>query len=285
MRDITGSKFDVVDALNIVDRKKEDEKFSTLTKSWNTTGDTFDFLFKSRYRGVFFVLLKLENFPWDVQEIDITLKLRCPTWAAVMETFEPYPIVLQNRAGLQSSFSFGDVSAKVATSKQNASSALLQYSVFTGKVVLQRKPQYHIFNVMAPLTMITLCYSLIYTRSLGGAPLETSDRLSIGVTLLLTSVAYKLAVQSSIPVVSYATSLDLYFGGCFLFQFAVLAELATFPVVQNAINENYFVYGFLSTFLLSHIIFAMHVTKMLSVSEEDKLKAKNPLGAKVSATH
>lgn len=256
MNVITGSKFGVVDALNIVDRKKDDEIYTSLTKSWNSTTDTYDFIFKNRYRGIFFVPLQLQNFPWDVQQIDIMLKLRCPPWAAVMRKFRPTPITLQTGSGLTSSFDVGTVSAKVAKSRPIESSALVQYSIFTGGVLLKRKPQYHVFNTMAPLTMITLCYSLMYTLSRDGEPLETSDRLSIGVTLLLTSVAYKLAVQSSIPVVSYATSMDVYFGGCFLFQFAVLAEIATFPVLQHSFNEFYFLCGFLISFAIYHVLFA-----------------------------
>ena len=42
---------------------------------------------------------------------------------------------------------------------------------------------------------------------------DTSDRIQIGMTLLLTQAAYKIVTASELPAIPYLTRLDLYLNG------------------------------------------------------------------------
>ena len=48
---------------------------------------------------------------------------------------------------------------------------------------------------------------LLTFASLAVSPAETADRLSVTLTLLLTSVAFKFVVSQSLPQISYLTYL------------------------------------------------------------------------------
>lgn len=62
--------------------------------------------------------------------------------------------------------------------------------------------------------ILTYLSFVSFTIDSDGAKIGTSDRLGVTLTLLLTAVAYKFAVASSLPKVSYITTLDSYILSC-----------------------------------------------------------------------
>jgi H+/Cl- antiporter ClcA len=66
-----------------------------------------------------------------------------------------------------------------------------------------------------------------------GSPLSTGDRLGVSLTLLLTGVAYKFVVASSLPQLSYQTLLDNYVWCCFAFLVLVTTENTIYPLIFN----------------------------------------------------
>jgi hypothetical protein len=77
-------------------------------------------------------------------------------------------------------------------------------------VYLWRKTGYYISNVILPICVLTLLSPLSCFLNDDGTSLGTADRLGITLTLLLTAVAYKFVVASSLPTVSYLTILDRF---------------------------------------------------------------------------
>jgi len=99
-------------------------------------------------------------------------------------------------------------------------------SRFTAMILVERKPEHYIMNVELPMAVLTSLNYLAFT--LHG---ERSDQISISLTLVLTAVAYKLTVASTLPVVSYTTMLDNFISTCFLFMVVATVE----PVLVSAL--------------------------------------------------
>ena len=79
-------------------------------------------------------------------------------------------------------------------------------SVLTVTVWVSRLHNYYVYNIMVPMTVIT-CIGV----STVTVPIcQVSRRLSVNLTLLLTSVAYKFIVSQDLPNVAYLTFLDKY---------------------------------------------------------------------------
>jgi len=79
-----------------------------------------------------------------------------------------------------------------------------QYPHFYWYFLLSRRPAFFHWNVSAPIFVLTSLSFAAFALE------EVSDRVAVNLTLLLTSVAYKLVVVSSLPQLSYLTVLDKY---------------------------------------------------------------------------
>jgi hypothetical protein len=102
------------------------------------------------------------------------------------------------------------VVSSVHASDPTESSAGIIYPRCRFTVYLWRRTGYYISNVILPICVLTLLSPLSCTLNDDGTSLGTADRLGITLTLLLTAVAYKFVVASSLPTVSYLTILDRF---------------------------------------------------------------------------
>jgi hypothetical protein len=100
--------------------------------------------------------------------------------------------------------------SSVEASDPSESTAGMIYPRCIFTVYLWRKTGYYISNVILPICILTLLSPLSCFLNDDGTSLGTADRLGITLTLLLTAVAYKFVVASSLPTVSYLTLLDRY---------------------------------------------------------------------------
>ena len=71
-------------------------------------------------------------------------------------------------------------------------------------VKIIRKPAYYVYNVTVPMVIFNILAFMQFTI----APQFIPERLSISLTLVLTTAAYKFAVASLVPALSYMTFLD-----------------------------------------------------------------------------
>jgi hypothetical protein len=92
-------------------------------------------------------------------------------------------------------------------------------------VLIERKPYYYLTNVVVPTFVIGSC-SLI---ALLPVMPDFDDRMQLTVTLLLTSVAFKLAIESFLPRVNYSTYLDYYLMRC---NFSLIFLVILLNVIQ-----------------------------------------------------
>ncbi|CAE8682487.1 unnamed protein product [Polarella glacialis] len=102
-------------------------------------------------------------------------------------------------------------------------------------VAVQRKAFSHELNIICMLVFINL---VAFTSFLMDS---LADKMSVTLTLLLTTVAFKLVVADKLPPVSYLTTMDLYMISSFAFLGLVILENVLYgvaneqPVFVNAV--------------------------------------------------
>jgi hypothetical protein len=140
---------------------------------------------------------------------------------------------------------------------------------------LQRKWGYFLNNILLPVGSITVIAPLSAATEPDGARMGTGDRLAYALTLLLTAVAYKLALASAIPQVSYLTLVDVYTLVCFGFMWLNLVEAAIWPSAGYVLDgpegepvevfsEWYYLAVYVGLFLLYNGYFVLRVHAILS---------------------
>ena len=79
-----------------------------------------------------------------------------------------------------------------------------RYPLLYMALIATRKPGYYLWNVFLPTLLLSLMALSVFVVSSG----DTSDRLGVILTLVLTSVAFKFVVAQSLPKIPYNTVLD-----------------------------------------------------------------------------
>jgi hypothetical protein len=104
---------------------------------------------------------------------------------------------------------------------------------------VSRDTSFYVWNVFLILFILgTLCGTAFVT------PVdEFSTRMSIGLTLLLTTVAFKYSISQTLPKVAYLTTLDYYIIGTFTFLASVALENAIAYSIQLE-SDGYVALGF-----------------------------------------
>ncbi|XP_072180077.1 cys-loop ligand-gated ion channel-like [Diadema setosum] len=177
-----------------------------------------------RMRGTFKSDMKLNDFPFDYQ--NLTIKLMSDWPKKVIEFSKD----MTQKDSVRTDTVKGDqewelmkhVDAAPVEEKKMSSGAVNTYPLYNITVNVKRKPSYYMWNVALIMFLIT---PLAFT-SFAVDREAPEDRLSVTLTLLLTAVAFKFFVSQSLPNKSYQTLLDYYVLWCMVFLCLV--------VVQNA---------------------------------------------------
>lgn len=118
---------------------------------------------------------------------------------------------------------------------------------------LQRYPGFYIGNIIIPLLLIIICCfaSLVIPAE------NIADRLSVTITLMLATVAFRFVLTSLLPSVPYLTWLDYYI----TFSFMIVAAF----IAENACA------GFMPETLFSAEILDIHFIVWLCMGNIDRL--------------
>ncbi|KAF1330841.1 hypothetical protein FI667_g4864, partial [Globisporangium splendens] len=185
--------------------------------------------FSRRTIAVFNEEMSLYNFPYDQQKLSFEFSMTGGVRASLPISpapIDPGKFVLEN-------YKLANVFDVVYGSK-----------VFVGDIfdtpdkktidfemTLGRQSGYYFTNVAVPAAIITYLSFTTYAPLDDGSLMDTSSRLQIVMTLLLTAVTFKSQVASLIPQVSYFTSLDKYVFFCFVVTCLVTVENSLYPVI------------------------------------------------------
>jgi hypothetical protein len=247
--------------------KLEEERWSALTSS-STRPGTYDYTLKLRTKAVFAEQYELESFPFDEQDLHVCVTLNIPVLRAVLVENLEFPSVMMHRTFQQKTV-FNIVNDEVldmmiSKSDPSESGAGFVYPRATFSTTLSRQGGYYVTNVVMPMTVLTYLAGISAGAvDADGQRLSTADRLSVTLTLLLTAVAYKFIVATSLPQVSYLTSLDTYVLVCFLFMLIIVIENVVWPAVvasndeEEPFSEVYILIAYLTVVTLFNLYYGV----------------------------
>lgn len=263
-------------------------EFQTEPERWTTFSERGDFAMKMRARATFTEQFELADFPFDMQDVTVMLTVQCPSTRVLLIPNEQF-----GSRFLAQSFQLGavfdllnqnQVAAKASLSSADESAAGIRYPRCAFSIKLQRRYGYFVNNIIAPVGIITLVAPLSAATEPDGARMGTGDRLAYSLTLLLTAVAYKFAIASAIPQVSYLTLIESYTLVCFAFMWVNLVEAAAWPSIGYAAGQDgqpvelfdEWIYAlvFVCAFAAYNVHFGMRVRKVLRANNETRVDAR-----------
>lgn len=160
--------------------------------------------YSQRVFGSFAQPLNLYRFPFDIQ--DFTIRL-------VAAGYSPSKIELnldtRIRSGIARKFSVPDWDVLAWSIGPRT------YQLFKGgpivagvdfKITAKRYIMYYILKFVIPLLLIVIMSMMVYWIDVG----ETSTRISVSVTSMLTLIAFRFVIDSVLPKVPYLTRLDIF---------------------------------------------------------------------------
>jgi hypothetical protein len=175
-----------------------------------TRGD--DLIMMLKITATFLEPMELENFPFDIQALTISVRAGC-------RVDGPFPIsfvadgserkFIQDH-GIELITHEYQVGGELAISAGEIGTEGRCFPWLKISVMVKRRPGYALWNVMLPTGAVAMMASLQFLVPLT----DMGTRLETSLTLSLTAAAYKLCISSATPDVSYLTLLDKYVLWC-----------------------------------------------------------------------
>jgi hypothetical protein len=194
-------------------------------KVWRTFPEAVDIapdgevVYRQRMWGTFSQPLDLRKFPFDQHVFSIQL---------VTAGYKPDEIELvpgsEPASGIAGHLSVADWSIldwKGEPKPYKPIPGVIDVAGFTFSFKAKRKIGYFIFKVIIPLVFIVAMSWVVFWID----PKESSPQISVAVTTMLTLIAYRFAVGTFLPKISYLTRLDLFILISTVIVFAGLVEV------------------------------------------------------------
>ncbi|KAH3765081.1 Gamma-aminobutyric acid receptor subunit gamma-3 [Pelomyxa schiedti] len=182
------------------------------------------------FSGVFLEIMELQRFPFDRQVLHIEMAHDRKHQQNISVTWRELPTKNPNEddlAMISHDREWEEAHVSIYYPRDTKSNL-----VIAGRV--QRYSSYFMWNVVFVMLLIVSMSFLTWAL----APEEGGDRLSLNLTLLLTSVAYKYVIASYLPKTAYLTILDLYVLSSFVLLVFVIIENAIAALCDSPANRN-----------------------------------------------
>jgi len=182
--------------------------------------------------GVFKEVLKLNNFPFDYQNLTMTLSAKCDAKVAMFmkDPLKEDNIRTDNFYAPQEWKLCSHVLTESKKSEEKTGASSNRYPQYEIRMSVRRQYRFYIYNAFLVIFLIT---ALTFASFTVEADLP-GDRVQISLTLLLTSVAFKYYVQQFVPTVSYFTLIDKYILYCMVFQFFMTVHNMIAGLITNS---------------------------------------------------
>lgn len=172
-------------------------------------------IYRQRFYGTFSLPNDLRNFPFDQQNLPISIVARLPA--------EEVTLVADSSIfGIAERMSVAnwDIGPPVSQSgKLSVAPGNPELARFDIYFSAQRHSTYYVWKIFVPMSLVIFMSWTVFWVS----P-QHPIRLSISATSMLTLIAFRLAVGGSLPPIPYLTELDLFTIGATAIVFTALIE-------------------------------------------------------------
>ena len=239
------------------------------------------------FSGTFAEKFELENFPFDVQDLQITLKSLDDAKNAIF-----VPSLIQFKGDFSGFFVL-----KYSTLQEyTLHRPFIEYSIIKNfvkqpsiniRVKIERNYGMYFSNIYLMAFVTTVSTLLAFSMD----PVEDlADRFGLVVTLLLTAVAFQFVISTELPKLPYLTILDEYIITSFCFLFMLMIMIAIIPSFGDRYDyepgddsqsitkaDRYAFYIALSIMVIYHIAHAIRIIMVRRIEvpkiHQDKWKA------------
>uniref|UniRef100_A0A7S1YUK3 Neurotransmitter-gated ion-channel ligand-binding domain-containing protein n=1 Tax=Trieres chinensis TaxID=1514140 RepID=A0A7S1YUK3_TRICV len=231
---------------------------------------SFYHVLRQRYKfnSTFLAALELQNFPFDIQEFHLNLKM--PKY------FDKTNISFDKVVWVRSVAEQFDSSEWRAyledISIQGFRFDRDDYMHFSIVLKTERAWQVYFYRVILVMSLISVCSLFIIVLD---AVDEIGDRLGYLVTMFLAALAYSIVITDYLPSLSYLTILDIYVSLTYVFICALMVSQVLQRFFTNEENIRLIDFNmnccFLGVWLLGHCIFGVLSTRRYWRDEAKKL--------------
>ena len=218
-----------------------------------------------RIQGVFFEKLELYHFPFDVQDLSLTITSHRPTTEIYIIHDAENPSKVNKHASLDKHIwkLHEHVNIKIHTitndfhiNHGSFDNAIYSHSAITIQCRVARKPGYYVVNCLLPTLMITLCVFFTFLMSYE----RLAYRFSLLFTTILTSITFRWSIHGRVlPTVSYLTFLDMYCISSILVVFTCMIWHAIFAIIYERNEQMALVCDRYATWVFVFIVIIMHI--------------------------
>ncbi|CAH1248298.1 CHRNA6 [Branchiostoma lanceolatum] len=222
-----------------------------------------------RVQATFKEPMKLANFPFDFQKLTIKLRSRWPIdQVELMKNMGAKDTIRTDSFTASQEWKlYGHLLCDHDVTKKDLSTSDKQFPLYHITMHVKRKSGFYVWNVAL---LMFLIMSLSFT-AFSVSPDKPESRLSVSLTLLLTSVAFKFMISQNLPTISYLTLLDKYVLLCMIFQCLVAVQNALVSAVTNPV-----VFDRVSMAVLGGLVIFAHLVLGIVIWRK-KRKANNVL--------
>lgn len=181
---------------------------------------------KLGYRGAFYDVMDLSNFPLDRQVLHVVVAAEDPI--GVMEFCEhpsgkPNSMLFENLAEWRLDNPMQATLLEPVVYNDILGDGPGGFQRYIIQIRVERRHEYFFWNVHVLLS----CLVMLSVTSWAVPPDTSGERLAVTLTLVLSVIAFKFAIAGMLPLVPYLTRLDQYMLISYLAIVAVACENAT----------------------------------------------------------
>ena len=175
--------------------------------------------YRQRVWGYFSQPMQLVEFPFDRQTFTVQFA------AAGLKPSEiDFALTGSNRSGIAEELSVADWAVVDSHAEPHNYHPLEQFPEVPGFVLrftAERETGYYVIKVIIPLVLIVMMSWVVFWID----PSEAGSQIGVAMTAMLTLIAYRFAVGTLLPKVSYLTRMDWFILLSTLLVFASMVEV------------------------------------------------------------
>jgi hypothetical protein len=184
-------------------------------------------VYRQQVWGNFSQPLDLRKFPFDSQEFGV--QFACPSHG-------PDEIVLEvdsgNESGIAEKLSVPDWavdSHRADVADYQPVPGVPPVPGFVFAFSANRASEYYVIKVIIPLLLILVMASVVFWID----PSQEGTQIGVSTTAMLTLIAYRFAISSSLPAIPYLTRMDIFVLACTILVAICLIEVVITSRLAN----------------------------------------------------
>ncbi len=169
------------------------------------------------YRGTVSSNFDLHEFPFDAHRLEVRLEANSTDVGEVLYVAGESTVRDEEGSGSPLAVPHGWKLVRLSTGTAESRFPQLDeaFSRFMVRVEIRRNPHYYWWAIVLPLLPIVATSWSVFWMD----PTEFNSQASVGMTAMLTVVAYRITIDSSLPLLSYMTRMDYFLLICQIWVF------------------------------------------------------------------